>query len=83
MKPRKKKTAEMPEIIFEIRKINMELEKAYASFQTQTDNDLLDASIYRINELRSRHSYLIKLARQNGVEAQYMKFSKKESLVNA
>lgn len=71
------------QIIGEIRKINNELEQAYESFQNQTDDDLLEASIYRIKELRSRHNYLMKLARENKTEAFYMKFPEAERVKNA
>lgn len=71
------------EIISEIKRINNELEKAYDFFQNQTDDDLLEASIYNIKALKSRHSYLIKLARNNNVEAEYMNFRIKEKIKNA
>ena len=72
-------TDEENQIISEIQKLNSELEKAYESFQNQTDDDLLEASIYKIKELRARHNYLIKLARKNKVEASYMKFRERVS----
>lgn len=71
------------QIIGEIRKVNSELEQAYESFQNQTDDDLLEASIYRIKELRSRHNYLMKLARESKTEAFYMKFPETERVKNA
>lgn len=71
------------EIISEIRKTNAELEEAYRNFQLQTNEDLLEASIYRIKELRSRHNYLIKLARENKVEAYYMNFNHGEKIKDA
>lgn len=71
------------DIILEIKKINSELEKAYDIFQNQTDDDLLEASIYNILSLKSRHSYLIKLAKENKAEAVYMNFSEKEKIKHA
>ncbi|MGN1117217.1 MAG: DUF2508 family protein [Acutalibacteraceae bacterium] len=72
-------TDEETKIISEIQKLNSDLEKAYESFQNQTDDDLLEASIYKIKELRARHNYLIKLARKNKIEASYMKFQERVS----
>lgn len=76
----KKKSNYEYELIKEIRDVNNELEEAYRIFQNQTDEDLLEASIFRINELRARHSYLIKYARKNNIEARYMKFDEKEGI---
>lgn len=70
-------------VILEIRNINNELEKAYEYFQNQTDSDLVDAGIYRIKELRARHSYLIKYAKENNIAAEYMNFSESEKKLNA
>ena len=70
-------------LIIELRKINNEIERAYDCFQTLTDSDLLDASIYRIKELKSRYSYLLKIARENNIRAEYMNFEKKETVKNA
>ncbi len=70
-------------IINEIRLVNGEIEKAYESFQSQTDSDLMEASIYRIKELRARQNYLIRTARENNVEALYMKFRVPEKVTNA
>lgn len=70
-------------LITEIKKINSEIEKAYESFQNQTDDDLLEASIYKIKELRSRQNYFLKKARENKAEAVYMRFEAKEKIKDA
>lgn len=70
-------------VISEIKKVNEDLTREYENFCMQTDCDLLDASIYRIKELRSRHNYLIKYARENKIEAIYMNFCKAGNIKNA
>ena len=78
MKIRNKNLISNYDVINEIRRINSELDEAYRFFQNQTDEDLVEAGIYRIKELRAKHSYLIKQAKKNNVEALYMKFEGKK-----
>jgi len=40
------------------------LELAWTQFEYQSDHDLVDASIFDIKSLTSRHQYLIKLAKE-------------------
>ena len=56
-------------IIDEIKALNEEIDLAYSDFQNQTDSDLLEASIYRLQELRARHSYLMKQAKSHSIDA--------------
>ena len=68
LRPTKKVTYE-DKIIDEIKAINEEINLAYLDFQNQTDSDLLEASIYRLQELKARHSFLMKQAKANSIDA--------------
>ena len=68
LKPNRKLTYE-DKIIDEIKTLNEEINFAYADFQNQTDSDLLEASIYRLQELRARHSFLMKQAKAHSIDA--------------
>lgn len=68
LKPNKKQTYE-DKIIDEIKTLNEEIDLAYSDFQNQTDSDLLEASIYRLQELRARHSFLMKQAKAHSIDA--------------
>lgn len=50
--------AERKEILDSMCLTRKELNMAYANFNAQSDPDLIDASVYEINALRSRYSYL-------------------------
>jgi len=70
IKPKKTKMSEKDlNILYEIKKVNSELNKAYSDFEYQTDSDLLDASIYYLNCLKSKNSYLIKKAKENNIKS--------------
>ena len=38
----------------------MELNKAYAQFNSHSDPDLIDSCVFTINALRSRYSYFVR-----------------------
>ena len=60
----KKRAKTQDKLIDDIRKLNQQLERAHASFQQETDSDLISSYIYEINALKARYSYLFKLAKR-------------------
>ncbi len=65
----KKRAKTQDKLIDDIRKLNQQLERAHASFQQETDSDLISSYIYEINALKARYSYLFKLAKRMGVRS--------------
>lgn len=59
-KERKQRIAEMRCAETEISQIRTQLSDAYQKFNSVTDVDALDACIYEISALRSRHNTAIK-----------------------
>ncbi|MFU0833157.1 MAG: DUF2508 domain-containing protein [Oscillospiraceae bacterium] len=55
------------QIIDAIRDISRRLAYNECWFQLESDENLIDACIYQREELKSRYRYLLKLAKQQGV----------------
>lgn len=55
-------------IILQIRETSQRLESAYSRFENECNEDLLDSIIYEIQSLKAKYRYLLKLARENGIE---------------
>ncbi len=55
-------------ILAQIREISRKLETAYSRFENECNEDLLDSIIYEIQSLKALYRYLLKLAKENGVE---------------
>jgi len=56
-------------LIEDMREVKRQLEGNHAFFALESDEDLLDAAIYQREALHARYRYLLRLARENGVEA--------------
>ena len=54
-------------IIDSIREVSRQLSYNECWFQMESDENLIDACIYQREELKSRYRYLLKLAKQKGV----------------
>ena len=48
------------QLLEEMAQTRLSLNHAYADFNAQSDPDLVDACVFTINALRSRHSYLVR-----------------------
>ncbi len=57
-----------PDVVFELKRLKSELDRAYNEFQNLTDSDLLESCIYEIQALRSKYSYLLKQAKESGMQ---------------
>jgi len=57
-------------ILDSIREAHEEWRNAEAYFQNVTDPDLIDHAIYRMEAARTRYTYLLKLAREMGIEGE-------------
>jgi len=55
------------QIIGAIRDVSRQLAYNDCWFQLESDENLIDACIYQRQELRSRYRYLLKLAKQKGI----------------
>jgi len=55
------------EIIEDIRNICKMLDSAYARFQYEQDEDLVEATIFEMEALKARYRYLIKKAKENNI----------------
>ena len=60
--------AEQNELIFQIRDTSQRLAAAYSRFEIESNEDLLDSIIYEIQSLKALYRYLIKLAKEKGIE---------------
>jgi len=60
---------ESEEILDSIKSAHEEWKNAEKYFENVTDPDLIDHAIYRMEAARTRYTYLLKLAREMGVEA--------------
>lgn len=60
----------MPEmnVAKELRQTRAALDSAYRRFEEELDEIMLDAVIYEIQSLRARYRYLLRLAREQGIE---------------
>lgn len=57
------------DVVVELKRLKSELDRAYDEFQNQTDSDLLEACIFKIQSLRSRYSYLLKQAKAQNIQS--------------
>lgn len=57
------------DVIAQLKLLKSELDRAYTEFQYQTDDDLLEACIYEIQALRSKYTYLLKIAKQKNLQS--------------
>lgn len=55
---------ELAKLTRELRETGCELHCAYAAFNSALEEDLIHSSIYEINMLRSRHTYLLRRIKQ-------------------
>ena len=55
-------------ILLQIRETSVKLQNAYTRFENESNEDLIDSIIYEIQSLRALYRYLIKQAKQNGIE---------------
>lgn len=55
-------------ILLQIRDTSQRLESAYSRFENECNEDLLDSIIYEIQSLKALYRYLLKLAREKGIE---------------
>lgn len=51
---------ERQQLMEEMAQTRLLLNQAYADFNAHSDPDLVDACVFTINALRSRHSYLVR-----------------------
>ncbi len=54
-------------ILQDIRRVCRMIDDAYARFQMQADDDLVEASIYELEALKARYRYLIRLAKSQNI----------------
>jgi|GEM_PF-2009871 len=54
-------------LLQDIRRVCRMIDDAYARFQMQADDDLVEASIYEIEALKARYRYLLRLAKNKNV----------------
>ena len=66
-KKSKEKVTSDEKLLNEIRNVCRMIDEAYARFEVLKDKDLLDASIYEIEALKSRYNYLLRLARTKSI----------------
>ena len=55
-------------LLAQIRDTSARLESAYSRFENECNEDLLDSIIYEIQSLKALYRYLIKRAKENGLE---------------
>lgn len=55
--PRTEERRQLMEVMAQTR---VEINQAYAGFNSQSDPDLVDSYVYEINSLQSRYSYLVR-----------------------
>ena len=55
---------ELAKLTRQLREVSCELHCAYAAFNAAVEDDLIYSSIYEINMLRSRHTYLLRRIKQ-------------------
>ena len=55
-------------ILQQIRDTSQRLESAYSRFENECNEDLLDSIIYEIQSLKALYRYLLKQAKEKGVE---------------
>ena len=60
--------SESNEIVRQIRETATKLNSAYSRFEYECNEDLLESVIYEIQSLKALYRYLIKTARESGIE---------------
>lgn len=55
-------------ILTQIRETSLRLDNAYKRFENECNEDLIDSIIYEIQSLKALYRYLLKLAKEKGVE---------------
>lgn len=69
------------DLVTQIKETSQKLESAYNRFENELNEDLLDSIIYEIQSLKSLYRYLLKRAKECGIEcAEISVFSKEVSL---
>ncbi len=66
---RKKKTKKDDPLLLELAKTKIELETAYSNFENVTDPDLIDSSIYEVNAVQQRYTYLLRQIKSDETDA--------------
>lgn len=68
-------------LVMQIRETSQKLESAYSRFENEINEDLLDSIIYEIQSLKALYRYLLKRAKECGVEcAEISVFGREVSL---
>lgn len=62
-------------ILMAIRQVQLQLECARSSFQSATDETLIDSYIYEIISLQKKYDYFLKEAKEMGLTNGYQKIS--------
>jgi len=62
-------------ILSAIRQVQIQLECARNSFESVTDENLIDSYIYEIISLQKKYAYFLKTAREMGLTSGYQKIS--------
>lgn len=60
--------SESNEIVRQIRETSEKLNSAYSRFEYECNEDLLESVIYEIQSLKALYRYLLKKARESGIE---------------
>lgn len=55
-------------LLFQIRDTSQKLQSAYSRFENECNEDLLDSIIYEIQSLKALYRYLLKRAKEEGIE---------------
>lgn len=55
-------------LVMQIRETSQKLESAYSRFENELNEDLLDSIIYEIQSLKALYRYLLKKAKESGLE---------------
>lgn len=55
-------------LVAQIRDTSQRLQSAYSRFENESNEDLLDSIIYEIQSLKALYRYLIKQAKETGLE---------------
>lgn len=55
-------------IILQLKDTSQRLESAYSRFENESNEDLLESIIYEIQSLKALYRYLLRLAREEGIE---------------
>ena len=68
-------------LVIQIRETSQKLESAYSRFENELNEDLLDSIIYEIQSLKALYRYLLKRAKECGIEcAEISVFGREVSL---